>query len=306
MRQRSSAADPSLATFGALLDAVRGLRWRARRPSRLAVPGLHPSRVHGTSAEFTEYRPYRQGDEVRRIDWRLLARTDRAQIRLSEERTVTPTTIVLDASASLAFPDGEQDSKWTIACQLAIGLAAVAQAGSDPVGVTLIGDTVRTLPPRTRRGMIAELIRVIAGTRAAGDAPVAPAVRAALRSASRVVIITDLLGDADDILRAASEGVAAGRDVQLLHVIARQELDPPLEMTIAQDPERPALRRPLSPTARAEYVRAFARWREDVTQRWLASGAAYRPIVAGAEPPAHVIRRIVRDEPMPATAASRA
>src|SRR5665213_1522551 len=86
--------------YGALLDAVRGLRWRARRASRIAVPGIHPSRVRGTSAEFTEYRPYRQGDDLRRIDWKLFARSDRAYVRISEERAVTPTYIVVDASTS--------------------------------------------------------------------------------------------------------------------------------------------------------------------------------------------------------------
>lgn len=304
MRQRASAADPLLASFGALLDAVRGLRWGARRASRIAVPGMHPSRVRGTSAEFTEYRPYRQGDEVRRIDWRLLARTDRAQIRLSEERTVTPTMIVLDASASLAYPEEAAQSKWRLACELAIGLAAVAHAGGDPVGVMVAGATVRTLPPRTRRGVIGELIRVVASSHASGDAPIAPAMRAALRSAARIVVITDLLGDADDILRAAGEGVVAGRDVQLLHVIAHEELDPPASVAVVQDPERPTLRRALAAEARAEYLRAFAAWRDDVAQWWLASGAAYRVIVTGAEPAAHVIRRIARDEPMlPPTAA---
>lgn len=306
MRQRSPAADPSLASFGALLDAVRGLRWRARRASRLAVPGMHQSRVRGTSAEFTEYRPYRQGDEVRRIDWRLLARTDRAQIRLSEERAVTPTMLVLDASASMAFPVDAAHSKWRLASELAVGLAAVAHASGDPVGVTVVSETAHTLAPRTRRGVIGELVRVIAAMHASGSAPVAPSLRAAIRTAARVVVITDLLGDADDILRAAGEGVAAGRDVQLLHVVAREELDPPASAIVVHDPEQPSVRRPLSSDARAAYHRAFGAWREDVAARCLASGAAYRVIVTAAEPAAHVIRRIARDEPMLPVAAPRA
>lgn len=306
MRQRGSAADPVLASFGALLDAVRGLRWRARRASRIAVPGMHLSRVRGTSAEFTEYRPYRQGDEVRRIDWRLLARTDRAQIRLSEERAVTPTMLVLDASASMAYPEHATTSKWRLARELAIGLSAVAHAGADPVGVTIVGETARTLPPRNRRGVIGELIRVVGGVHASGGVPIAAAVRAALRSATRVVVITDLLGDADDVLRAASEGVVAGRDVQLLHVIAREELEPAASVAIVHDPEEPTLRRALAPEVRAAYERAFAAWRDETAQRWLASGAAYRVIVTGAEPAAHVIRRIARDEPMLPSTTSRA
>src|SRR3990170_6524434 len=110
--------------YGSLLDSVRGIRWPARTAVRGGIPGAHTSRMRGTSAEFTEYRPYRQGDDTARIDWRLFARSDRAYIRLSNDRAILPTMIVLDASASMAFPV-ETNAKWVLSSQLAIGLAAV-------------------------------------------------------------------------------------------------------------------------------------------------------------------------------------
>jgi len=73
-------------SYGALLDAVRGVHWQARRAVTGALAGTHHSKQRGTSAEFTEYRFYRQGDDPRRIDWRLLARSDRAYIRLATDR----------------------------------------------------------------------------------------------------------------------------------------------------------------------------------------------------------------------------
>src|SRR3954464_10044098 len=111
-------------SYGALLDAVRGVHWQARRAVTGAIAGTHHSKMRGTSAEFTEYRLYRQGDDARRIDWRLLARSDRAYIRLATDRAVLPTTIVIDASSSMAFPL-VSNAKWHQAQQLAIGLAAV-------------------------------------------------------------------------------------------------------------------------------------------------------------------------------------
>jgi len=84
-------------SYGALLDAVRGVHWQARRAVTGALAGTHHSKQRGTSAEFTEYRFYRQGDDPRRIDWRLLARSDRAYIRLATDRAILPTMIVLDA-----------------------------------------------------------------------------------------------------------------------------------------------------------------------------------------------------------------
>ena len=67
--------------------------------------------MRGISAEFTEYRPYRQGDDLGRIDWKLFARSDRAYIRLSNDRAIFPTMIVLDASASMDFPVGRTEPK---------------------------------------------------------------------------------------------------------------------------------------------------------------------------------------------------
>src|SRR5262245_25794755 len=93
-----SAAD------GALLDAVRALRWPARRRVSAGLAGEHISRALGRAAEFTEYRLYRQGDDPDCIDWKLLARSDRVFIRLSPELAVLPTTLIVDASASLGFP----------------------------------------------------------------------------------------------------------------------------------------------------------------------------------------------------------
>ncbi len=290
---RDGGADTLM--YGALLDAVRGLRWRARRASRIAVPGIHPSRVHGTSAEFTEYRAYRQGDDLRRIDWKLFARSDRAHIRISEERAVTPTYVVLDASASMAFPDGV-DSKWSLARQLTVALTAVAHSGGDPSGVMVAGSPRATIHPRTRRGVVAEAIRMLHEVTVAGDTPLAPSITVAARAAARVAIVSDFLGDLDDTLRIARELVASGRDVYALHVIATEEIQPPQTMSVVMDPEVEGLGRSLSGDTRGAYVRAFTLWREATAARWLASGVAYRAIVTSEEPVSHAVRRIVRDE----------
>ena len=297
MRRAPHAGNPGGVTYGALLDAVRGLQWRARRPSRIARPGIHPSRVRGTSAEFTEYRAYRQGDDLRRIDWKLFARSDRAHVRISEEHAVTPTYIVLDSSASMNFPDGE-DSKWTVAQQLTVALASVSRAGGDPTGVIVTGRPEATIQPRTRRGVIAEVIRTLHNVTPTGSDALAPAVSVAARSAARIVIISDFLGDLDDTLRAARELIASGHDVYALHVIAREEIEPPAEMSVVMDPEAANLRRSLAVDTRGAYVRAFGEWRDATSASWLESGSAYRAMVTNSEPISRSVRRIVRDEPV--------
>src|SRR3982751_2421626 len=142
--------------YGALLDAVRGVRWPAARRVGGATLGAHTSQLKGNSSEFSEFRPYRQGDDPRRVDWRLLARSDRAYVRLTTDRATLRTVILVDASASMAFPLPEL-TKWARARELAIALAAVAHSEADPVGLSIASETPATLAPRARRSVILEM-----------------------------------------------------------------------------------------------------------------------------------------------------
>lgn len=285
----------AVTSYGALLDAVRGVQWRARYAVTSAVAGTHHSTLRGSSAEFTEYRLYRQGDDPRRLDWRLLARSDRAYIRLATDRAVLPTTIVVDASASMAFPTGD-DSKWRYACALAVGLAAVAHADGDPVGVAVMRHDGGTLvvPPRTRRGVVAEIARVLDENPPGGNAGLAGLVAHA--RTARVAIITDLLGDADATLQAARLHAVGGGEVYVVHVVAAQEIDPPRRPVLAVDPERGDVRRMLSETTRGAYEERFAEWRSDMAHRWRVAGASYTEARTD-EAPAHAVRRVAEPSP---------
>jgi uncharacterized protein (DUF58 family) len=278
------------ASYGALLDAVRGVHWPARRAVSSLLPGTHHSTLRGTSAEFTEYRLYRQGDDPRRVDWRLLARSDRAYIRLANDRAVLPTTIVLDTSASMAFPVTTRD-KWHLAQQLTIGLAVVAHADGDPVGVALhdASGKAAILPPRTRRDVVAEIARVALAGDPGGSEPLAPILRS-LRSA-RLVLITDLLGDEEDALRAVRAHIVGGGEAHVAHIVARDELDPPRRTLLAADPEQAFVQRMLVESTRREYEERFAAWRADVARRWRAAGASYTEVVTDEAAP-RAVRRI--------------
>jgi len=288
--------------YAALLDAVRGIRWPARSAVRGGIPGAHTSRMRGTSAEFTEYRPYRQGDDLGRIDWKLFARSNRAYIRLSNDRAILPTTIVLDASASMAFPVSTL-GKWRLAAQLAVGLAAVARNSADPVGLVIAreGKSLH-LPPRARQGVIHEMIRAIADTEPGGSAPVSPALTSAVRASGRVVLVTDFLGDAEDLLTNASRAVVGARELHAVHVVAQDEMDPPHETILVSDPEAPDVRRPLTGDARDVYLTAFAAWRDRISHEWSDAGVGYTMAVVGAEEPDHLIRRITAPRVVAASA----
>ena len=278
------------AEYGALLDALRGVRWHARRRVPGALVGAHRSRMRGSAPEFSEYRAYRQGDEPRRIDWKLLARTDRAAIRLADDHAILPTGIVVDASPSMAWPEPELD-KWRLARRVAVGLAAVARAAGDPVALAVPGDAApRVLPPRTRAGVLGEIARALDDARP-GSGSLVEAARA-LRGCTRLVIVADFLGEEEALLHLAREQIAAGGEVHAVHVVAREELDPPARALLATDPEHPGVRRALAESTRAGYLEAFRAWREGLARAWRVTGATLTTARTD-EPAEHAVRRVV-------------
>jgi uncharacterized protein (DUF58 family) len=272
--------------YGTLLDALRGVMWPARVASRGATAGTHRSRLRGSSAEFTEYRAYRQGDDPRRLDWKLLARTDRAYLRITNERATLPTLIAVDASASMRF-----EAKWETARALAVGLSGVAHAAGDPVGLLVTGKLPRRLPLRARRGVVREVAAALDGLVPEGSADLAPLLKEHGRAA-RLALITDLLGDAPGLLRVAGEYAVRGVEVVLVHVVAREEIDPPPGARLAEDPEQPGLTRPLTTLTRDAYAAAFGAWRAGMARAWRAAGARYVEVVTD-EPADRAVRRAV-------------
>jgi uncharacterized protein (DUF58 family) len=284
---------PAANSYGPLLDALRGVSWPARRVVRGSAMGTHRSRLRGVSPEFTEYRPYRQGDDPRTLDWKLLARTDRAYQRITADRATLGTIVLVDASLSMRYPSGAH-SKWEHACRLAVGLIAVAHAGGDPAGLVVpTPDATRNLAPRTRRGVIAEAARLLSEVAPEGSAALAPALTH-FRRATRVAILSDFLGDADALLRAAHERIVSGGEVEAVHVVAREELSPPEASVMATDPEAPELRRALVEATRPGYQSEFAAWRAALARAWRDAGAGFTEVVTD-EPADRAVRRIARD-----------
>ena len=283
--------------YGPMLDALRGVRWPARSAVGAALPGAHRSRQRGTAGEFTEYRLYRQGDDPKQLDWKLLARSDRAFVRLTDDRALLPTWFIVDGSASMAFPDARHRTpgvpdKWSVARAIAIGLASVAHSSGDPVGAMCTSSTgTRRFMPRTRRGTVSELTRTLDGAEAGGTESLAPLL-APLSSGARIVIITDFLGDAEALFRTTAPLVASGAMVECVHVVAAEELSPPTSVGLARDPEAPDVERVFDRHALAAYRAEFDAFRADIARRVRAMGARYTEARTD-EPLPRLIRQIV-------------
>ncbi|MEO8029768.1 MAG: DUF58 domain-containing protein [Gemmatimonadota bacterium] len=279
--------------YAAVLDAVRGIGWPARRRAGTTMAGPHQSAARGGAAELVEYRPYRQGDETSRIDWRLMARTNRVYTRISFDHTILPTMLVVDASASMAFPVATH-AKWRLARQLAVGLAGLARDRGDPVGLLVADDhRVVLLRPRTRRTIIGLMTEAL-DREPAGQRALAPMLPPVTGAASRIVVLSDCLGDSDAMREVLRTFVLSGGELYVVHIVAGEELDPDPARQLLVDPEAPAVRRPLTTRTRSAYLQRFGAWREALARDWRELGASYSMVVPAAEPVRQMIRRIVR------------
>jgi uncharacterized protein (DUF58 family) len=287
---RSSAA-ASLTPYAELLDSLGGLTWPSQVRVRAGDPGSHRSNRLGRSPEFTEYRSYRPGDDLRRLDWKLFGRTDRLYLRIADDHAALRTSIIVDASASMRFPV-EGYGKWEHACAIALGLTSVAISDGDAVGIsvaTSVGE--RAIPPRRRRDVLHDISELFRSIDVSGEASMAGAVER-LVSAPRLVVITDFLGEAERALGALRVAAASGAEIFAVHVVAETEMSPPERAFMASDPERPEFRRAMSDENRARYLETFATWRGRVAGELHAMNGNYR-MTTTAEPVRDVVRRVV-------------
>src|SRR5215468_7293141 len=142
------------AMFGAAaLSAVADLELVSKRIVDGTIAGLHRSPFHGYSAEFSQYRHYRPGDDLKYVDWKLFARTDRLYTKQFRETTNLVAQLALDASASMNYAGAGGVTKFQYARLLAAALAHLVSRQGDAVGLVTYADAIRQFLP-SRGGQV--------------------------------------------------------------------------------------------------------------------------------------------------------
>lgn len=194
--------------------------------------GLHKSPFHGFSVEFADHREYVAGDDLKYLDWHLYARTDHYYIKRFEEETNLRCYILLDRSASMAYGTGLV-TKWDYSCFLASCLAYLVLRQQDACGLALFGAKPGLLvQPRCRRPHLRQLMRVMVENPPAGGTDMAGSLRVIARNLKRrglVVVISDLIDDPEQTLRAIRLLRSQRHDVLVFHVQDAAELDFPFQ-----------------------------------------------------------------------------
>src|SRR5436190_4665080 len=133
--------------------ALAHLRFVTRQQIEGSYSGRHRSRQQGGAAEFVDYREYAEGEDLRRLDWKVLARTGRAYTRLYQDETNLVCTVVLDASASMRFGAGM--TKLEYSQYLTTAISHVISRQQDQVGLAVVADGLREyLPPGGTQGHV--------------------------------------------------------------------------------------------------------------------------------------------------------
>ena len=216
--------DPSI------LAGLDNLELRARVVVEGFLSGMHKSPHRGFSVEFNDYRNYNRGDDMRHVDWKLYARTDKFYIKQYEDETNVRCVIVLDTSASMAYSSGGI-SKLNYGVTLASALAYFIMRQRDAVGLITFDDEIKEfLPPKCRQPHLMRILRALSqvkpGTKTDVVKPLTN-LAATLTKKSIVVLITDMLDDEERIIRTLQNLRAMGNDVITFQVMDDAELNFP-------------------------------------------------------------------------------
>jgi uncharacterized protein (DUF58 family) len=212
-----------------LLARVGSLELLARTVVEGFMSGLHRSPFTGFSTEFTEYRQYNPGDDLRYLDWRLLARTDRYFIKKYRADTNTQCHLLIDTSASMNYAHASPVTKLQYAQFLAASLAYLLNRQQDAVGLVAFADKVHThVPARNRTGHMRTIFGNLSMIEPGGETDLAASLHQLAEILTRrgiVVVISDFYDQADRLGEAFQHLRFKGHDVVAFQVLDQNELD---------------------------------------------------------------------------------
>ena len=266
-----------------LVERLNHLQLSARSVVEGSIIGQHRSPVKGASVEFRQHRFYTPGDEPRRLDWRVLGRTDRPYIKEYDEETNLRCVLMLDCSGSMAYT-GKGDAKHEYAAKLVASLAYLMLAQTESVGLGLFGATLEQwLAPRAGTNQLSRIIDALERSVARGQAGMAQALQEVadrLGRRSLIIIVSDCLAP----VQFLREGLARLRhdrhETILLRVLDPDEIDFPFRRWTrfrGLEGERPRLVEPA--LVRRRYLENFRRHRRELEQTCRALAAEFHSFV---------------------------
>ncbi len=211
-----------------VLMAIKDLSLAAKTTVEGFMTGIHKSNVKGTGMEFSQYRSYQPGDDLRSLDWKMFARSDRYYIRESEIETSISVRFLLDTSASMNHKDGGY-TKMQFAKYVAASLAYLTHSQGDAIGLYLFRHgELFALPARKDHQHLTRLLHMLEQVEAGGKfTPDAQYTHLFLGSQKRelFVFITDFYQPDNEIIKMLELVASLRHEIIVLHVMAENELE---------------------------------------------------------------------------------
>lgn len=233
-----------------------------------AIKGERRSSKRGTSIEFADYRDYAPGDDLRRLDWNIYARLGRPLTRLYEDEEDLAVHLILDRSASMDWGEGEMH-KFDFARRLIAGLATISLTTNDRLRVSAIGgDGTQHFGPARGRAYGVALLTYMTGLKANGRVDLNAALTDyALRQGrpGLCIVVSDLFSP-DGYIDGLNALLGKGHEVALIHVLAPEEIEPPLagDLRLVDVETGAAQEVSVDGAMRDLYMRRVQAWRDDI------------------------------------------
>jgi uncharacterized protein (DUF58 family) len=217
-----------------ILARIDRLELDAKQVVEGFLAGRHKSPRHGFAVEFAQHREYTPGDDIKHIDWKVFARTERYHLKQYEQETNLVVWMLVDASESMMVgtvkrKDGTVVTKYDAACTLAAALAYLIVNQADCVGLQLYADRVRAmLKPGGGMGRVRELVRTVAEGPFKGMADTGRALTelgGLLGRRGVVFVFSDLLDDVEPLVSGLRILRSQKHEVVVFQVLDAAELD---------------------------------------------------------------------------------
>jgi uncharacterized protein (DUF58 family) len=248
-----------------LLAALEGLDFKARYVMEGFLHGLHDSPFHGFSVEFSDYRNYQPGDDLRHLDWRLYARSDRLCIKRYMQETNGRFYVICDTSASMRYRGAAAwGSKLECAKVLAAALTWFLLKQNDAAGMVTLSGTTEVpefIRPSQRPNKFGLMLRQLESLQPAGGACLARLLQHTVRLVHRrsvILFFSDLLEPAEEVALGFKQLHFNGHEVMVFQVLDPDEMEFPFtEPRLFEDLET-GVRRMVTPgAAKQTYLARF-------------------------------------------------
>lgn len=272
----------------------------ARAPAEGTATGHHSSMLRGNSSVFSEYRKYVPGDDLRRLDWKAFARSDRYYIKEYEAERNLRAMIVVDASGSMNFA-GRAEKKIQYARRIAASLAWLLVRQGDAAGLCFAREKlVPAALPSRRSAHLARLFDALAAISPSGATALPAALHVLAETTTRrsfVILLSDLFTDPRDLEDALQHLRHRRHDIAVLHLLDPWELDFPLKhphrfIDLEDGAEIMAVPSALAPA----YGKSLRSFLHDIRSRCHHAGAAYH-LVSTDTPPELMLTAFLSNRP---------